>query len=109
MNVDFEEHKIQVLKWIEIEEEDLRLAAFAFKMESNIPFRLICYHSQQCVEKYLKALLVSELIDFPYTHSIEVLVKLSPMQYDLSTKLSKMFNLSNYAIARRYPGDYEKY
>ena len=62
MNADFEEHKLQVQKWLKIADEDLRLAEFAFEMDSNIPYRLICYHSQQCVEKYLKALLVSELI-----------------------------------------------
>ena len=107
MNADFEEHKLQVQKWLKIADEDLRLAEFAFEMDSNIPYRLICYHSQQCVEKYLKAMLVSELIDFPYTHSIEALLKLCPTRYNLSRQLSDTFNLSNYAVARRYPGDYE--
>ena len=62
------------------------------------------YHAQQCAEKYLKALLVSKFIDFPYTYSIEVLVKLSPAEFGLSNKLERVFELTNYAIARRYPG-----
>jgi HEPN domain-containing protein len=103
MNDEFEEHKQQVLKWVEIAEEDIRLAKFAFKMESNIPYRLICYHSQQCAEKYLKAFLVSKLIDFPYTHNINTLINLCPVEYDLDNKLSDTFHLTNYAIAKRYP------
>lgn len=38
----------KVKQWIEIAEEDLRLAKFAFKMSSNIPYRLIATtHSRQ--------------------------------------------------------------
>lgn len=77
------ELKEQVLKWVELAEEDFRLAKFAFKMKSNIPYRLICYHTQQTAEKYIKGFLVNELIDFPYTHSIEALLKLTPKETNL--------------------------
>ncbi len=106
MNDERKELEQQVFKWIEIAEEDLTMAKHAFTIESNIPYRLIGYHAQQCAEKYLKALLVSKFIDFPYTHSIEVLVKLSPAEFGLSNKLERVFELTNYAVARRYPGFY---
>ena len=97
----------QVFKWIEIAEEDLILAKHAFTLASNIPYRLIGFHSQQCAEKYLKAFLVSKLIDFPYTHSIEVLVKLTPPEFDLLNKLTGAFELTDYAVAKRYPGEFK--
>ncbi len=102
------ELKRQVLKWTHLAEEDFRLAEHAFTMKSNIPYRLIGYHAQQCAEKYLKGYLVSKLIDFPYSHSIEVLIKLCPPESGLHSLIEESAELTNYAIARRYPGDYGK-
>lgn len=98
----------KVKMWIEIADEDLRIAKHAFSLESNVPYRMICYHAQQCAEKYLKAFLVYHLIDFPYTHSIDVLIKLCKEKEDFSEKLQDASELTNYAIAMRYPGDYSK-
>ncbi len=100
------EHLQQVKRWIEIAEEDYRLAQHTFQMESNVPYRLIGYHAQQSAEKYLKAYLVSKLIDFPYTHSIEHLVSLIESNNNISGMFPEAYELTNYAISRRYPGDY---
>ncbi len=108
MSDERKELEEQVFKWIEIAEEDLIIANHAFTLSSNIPYRLICYHAQQCAEKYLKAFLVSRLIDFPYTHSIDDIVKLCPPELDLMNKLSSTFKLTNYAVAKRYPGELRK-
>lgn len=108
MNDERKELEEQVFKWVEIAEEDLILANHAFTLSSNIPYRLICYHAQQCAEKYLKALLVSRLIDFPYTHVIDDIVKLCPAELDLMNTLASTFKLTNYAVAKRYPGEYKK-
>jgi HEPN domain-containing protein len=35
-----------------------------------------CFHSQQCVEKYIKARLQEAGVAFPYTHDLEILLKL---------------------------------
>jgi len=108
MSGEKKELEEQVFRWIEIAEEDLLLANHAFTLRSNIPYRLICYHAQQCAEKYLKAFLVSRLIDFPYTHSIVSLVKLCPVELNLTTQLAETFKLTNFAVAKRYPGEYKK-
>jgi HEPN domain-containing protein len=107
MNNERKELESQVYRWIEIAEEDLLLAKHAFSLKSNIPYRLICYHAQQCAEKYIKAFLVSKFIDFPYTHSINALIKLVPQEFNLITTLESAFTLTNYAVARRYPGEYQ--
>jgi HEPN domain-containing protein len=46
------------------------------------------------------------MIDIPYTHSIDALVNICPTELDLQTVLSNAFELTNYAVARRYPGFY---
>jgi len=44
-------------------------------LDENCPYDTICFHAQQCVEKYLKALLTSTHTDFPKTHD---LIELGP-------------------------------
>ena len=66
----------KVMQWLILADEDLNLASHAFGLGAKSPYRLIAYHAQQCAEKYLKAFLVYHNVDFPYTHSIRVLLKL---------------------------------
>lgn len=82
------------------------MANHAFSMDSNIPYCLIGYHAQQCAEKYLKAYLVCKLIDFPYTNSIEPLISIIESNEKISGLLPEAYELTNYDIAKRYPGSY---
>lgn len=107
MNDERKELERQVSLWLEIAQEDYRLAKHAFTLSSPIPFRLIGYHAQQSAEKYLKAYLVSQLIDFPYTHSIEFLINLCEEMTGIRIEVPDAYELSFYAIAKRYPGDYK--
>ena len=101
MNDERNELEEQVFKWIEIAKEDLILARHTFTLKSNIPYRLIAYHAQQCAEKYLKAFLVSRLIDFPYTHNLEMLVNLCESAANIKEQLKDVFILSQYAAAKK--------
>lgn len=97
-----------VREWIEIAEEDLTLARHGFTISSNVPYRLLAFHCQQSAEKNLKALLVYHDIEFPYTHDIEKLLALAPPQYNLPSVLERAGDLSDYAVAKRYPDQYRK-
>lgn len=68
----------------------------------------ICFHAQQCIEKYIKALLVLGRIDFPKTNDIRRLVDmLTPgLRPDLSPV--EQDTLTPYATATRYPGGSER-
>ena len=61
-----------VHEWVIKAENDLRAASHILKLGEECPTDTVCFHAQQCVEKYLKAFLVLEGIDFPKTHDIEV-------------------------------------
>jgi HEPN domain-containing protein len=97
----------KVRQWIEYADEDLRLAEYALRMESGCPYRLIAYHAQQCVEKYIKAFLVYHRQDFPYTHNISALLELCRKHSDWMDSLSQAETLTAYAISARYPGEDE--
>ncbi|MDZ7319154.1 MAG: HEPN domain-containing protein [candidate division KSB1 bacterium] len=94
--------------WISHAEEDLRLAQHGLKLKSSCPYKLIAYHAQQCAEKYLKAFLVYQNIDFPYTHNISRLLELCADKANWTEKLKDAEELTPFAITTRYPGEYEE-
>jgi HEPN domain-containing protein len=71
------------------------------------PYRLISYHAQQCAEKYLKAYLVYQGVDFPYTHNISILLELCSEHADWPKGLEDAEELTPYVITTRYPGEDE--
>jgi HEPN domain-containing protein len=72
------------------------------------PCRLIAYHAQQCVEKYLKAFLVLMGVDFPYMHNIGRLLELCAEQGVPIDEINDADELSPYAVTTRYPGEDEE-
>ena len=59
----------KVRAWVTCANEDLRVAQHTLTLPNQCPYRVVAYHAQQCVEKYLKAYLVLRGTDFPYTHN----------------------------------------
>lgn len=98
-----------VRQWIEKAENDLIAAEHTLTLTPNCPFEIVCFHAQQCAEKYLKALLVARSIDFPKTHDLRLLNQLLPADIQLGLELTRLFVLNRYAIASRYPGDCEPF
>ena len=62
-------------QWVEKAEHDLINAEYTLTLEKNCPLDTVCFHAQQCAEKYLKAFLVQKSISFPKTHDLRVLMK----------------------------------
>jgi HEPN domain-containing protein len=101
-----------VRQWVQKAENDIKNAAFTLKLGRACPTDTVCFcpqgifrHPQQCVEKYLKALLVVQEIDFARTHNISALLALLPerLRPDLSPEEQAL--LTDYAVSTRYPGD----
>lgn len=69
---------------------------------------MICYHMQQCVEKCLKAYLISQGKTFRRTHDIAELIELCKEidpQFDTLYK-KQADTLTIYGIEIRYPDDF---
>lgn len=94
-----------VQQWISKAEEDLRAAEHLLELDESCPFGPVCFHAQQCAEKYLKALLVWEQIPFKRVHDIAELVALVPEAKRPSLPLSAQDKLTHYAVAARYPDE----
>jgi HEPN domain-containing protein len=93
--------------WVEKAEEDLFVAVRLLSPDENCPFSTICFHAQQSVEKYVKALLVSMAIAFPKVHDIGELLKLAPASIEIPLSTEEQEQLTFYATTARYPGEYE--
>ena len=52
------EPRAAVRLWVEKAEHDLRNAEYVLTLAERRPFDTVCFHCQQCAEKYLKALLI---------------------------------------------------
>lgn len=96
-----------ITRWIKKAENDFRNAEHTLTLEVDCPFDTVCFHAQQCAEKYLKALLVSLSVDFPKTHDLRLLMQLVTGKFTLGIEISDMLVLNRYSIEARYPGDWE--
>jgi HEPN domain-containing protein len=93
-------------EWISKAENDLKNAAHTLKLGTDCPTDTVCFHAQQCVEKYIKAFLVAAEIAFSRTHDIETLVALMPKHARVSLTVEQQRRLTDYATVMRYPGPY---
>lgn len=67
-----------VRQWVEKAEEDLTNAEYTLTLREKCPLGTVCFHAQQCAEKYLKALLTLHAVPFPKTHHLPELLPTSP-------------------------------
>jgi HEPN domain-containing protein len=64
----------------------------------------LAYHSQQCAEKYLKALLVEARLSFPRSHDFSTLIDLCMVRFPAASGLRDAGNrLQPFAVEVRYP------
>jgi len=94
-------------EWALKAEEDLNAAEYLLKAGKRCPTATVGFHAQQCVEKYLKAVLVLKGIEFPKTHDIEKLIGLLSLDTPVVLPVRMQRTLTGYGTITRYPGDYE--
>lgn len=90
--------------WLERAEEDYLLALSAIRRKSPLTYGAT-FHAQQCIEKYLKALLISRQVPFPRTHDLAALGLLCRQaEIILPIDDDALELLTAYAVETRYPG-----
>jgi HEPN domain-containing protein len=92
-------------EWVAKAEADYQMALVASRQRKTSLPEAVCYHAQQCVEKYLKAFLIAQGVPPPRTHGLEQLNDLC-MQLDGTFALlsGDLGELTTYAVELRYPG-----
>jgi len=93
-----------VSEWVAKAENDLKAATISLRAGRECPTDAVCFHAQQVVEKYLKALLTAHGKPFPKTHNIGKLVELLPASARVNLSEDEQDILTDYATGARYPG-----
>ena len=93
----------EIREWIEMADHDLGSAKIIYL---HLPdyFDTIAFHCQQAVEKYLKAMLVYNRIEFSRSHDLVYLLELLSGKIEIEdSKFRKAFSLNNFGVQIRYP------
>ena len=92
------------LEWV-VKAEEVYITVKLLYQNAVSSNNILCFHAQQCIEKYLKAWLQEKNIPIPRTHKLEDLLDLIiPYIPEWNSWKSDLSTLSNHAVDFRYPG-----
>ena len=91
------------LRWLRYSAEDLDVARVLL-CRHPASARHICWPSQQCAEKAMKAALVLEGVAVPFTHDRDALRNRLPESRLVRTIHSNLAALTQWSVETRYPG-----
>jgi HEPN domain-containing protein len=94
-----------VKEWAAKAEADFSTATRELKAAESPNFDAVCFHAQQCAEKWMKALLIHLGIVPPRTHDLTELDRLlAPVCPQWSWPVQELRFLTRASIDFRYPG-----
>ncbi|MEN7972893.1 MAG: HEPN domain-containing protein [Verrucomicrobiota bacterium] len=95
-----------VKEWVAKAEGDCTTALREYRARKSPNHDAVCFHAQQCIEKYLKAVLQKHGIPFRKIHDLEILLQSCLEIFPLWQAMQDdMELLTQYAIHFRYPGE----
>ncbi len=91
------------MEWFKMADLDFNSAKFLLNMRP-MPFEIICYHCQQCAEKYLKGYMALKGLQPLKIHDLTILNK-QCITVDLRFKQieDECIELTDYGVQIRYP------
>jgi len=94
-------------EWIKKAEGDFVCANRELRARRSPNYDAACFHAQQCIERYLKAVLQEADIPFGKTHDLAALLdQVLPLEPDWETFRKGLDDLTSFAVEVRYPGQY---
>lgn len=95
-----------VADWVAKAEVDFEAARMLSRSRKKGMPDAVCYHCQQCAEKYLKAYLVLHRVAYPKTHDLlKILEMVLPIDALMAVVQREIKFLNPYSIGIRYPGE----
>jgi len=98
--------KPMTAEWVAKAEGDFALIERECQVTENPNYDGICFHAQQCAEKYLKARLCEVDITFNKIHDLVALLdQVLEVEPTWESFREDLAYLSDFAVAFRYPGE----
>lgn len=95
----------EVQEWIAKAEEDFAGAVHLNRRKKHPLPNLVCFHAQQCAEKYLKTYLISRGTPPPRIHDLVALLDLcAACDPSFEQLRESCLRLDPYSVLFRYPG-----
>ena len=95
-----------IREWIAKAEGDYATASREFRVQDGPNYDAVCFHAQQCAEKYLKALLIEKGVTPPKIHDlVDLSRRLQPVCDAWDWNIQELQLLSRSAVLARYPGE----
>ncbi|MBA4379865.1 MAG: DNA-binding protein [Anaerolinea sp.] len=92
-------------EWVEKADGDFHVAGRELRTRKMPNYDAVCFHAQQCAEKYLKAILQEHDQRIPKIHHLaELLTLVTKVEPTCQFLLADLDVLEDYAIEFRYPG-----
>jgi len=93
-------------EWVAKAEGDFAMMERECRVPDNPSYDGICFHAQQCAEKYIKARLCEADISFRKIHDLVALLEqVLEVEPELEKFREDLAYLSDFAVAFRYPGE----
>ena len=93
-------------EWVEKAEGDFATASREIRVRKSPNYDAVCFHTQQCAEKYLKAFLQEAEIPFGKTHHLIALLELIVcVERSWELLRPQLQSLNAYSVSVRYPGE----
>ncbi len=93
------------LEWIAKAEGDYVTMQRESQVKDNPNYDGVCFHAQQCAEKYIKAFLQENGFPVPKIHELPILLEnILPSKPEWQKLVPCLSMLSYYAVLFRYPG-----
>lgn len=95
-----------VSEWVAKAEGDFAMMERECQVEKDANYDGICFHGQQCAEKYLKARLCQANISFGKIHDLVALLEqVLDIDPEWESYREDLAYLSDFAVTFRYPGE----
>jgi HEPN domain-containing protein len=93
-------------EWVLKAEEDFLATTILARRRKRPLWNSVCFHAQQCAEKYLKARMQEAGMAIAKTHDLEVLLdQLLAIEPLWEAFRPATQNLTDFAVSFRYPGE----
>jgi len=98
--------KAETKEWVAKAEGDFYDVLRGIRARKHPNYDSVCFHAQQCLEKYLKARLVEAGVPYPKTHDLSrILDAVVPLEPMWETWRADLNLLTSFAVEYRYPGE----
>jgi HEPN domain-containing protein len=96
----------QVTEWVSKAEGDFATAGRELRARKSPNYDAVCFHAQQCAEKYLKAVLQENEKRIPKIHNlIELMLLCEEIDSSFEMLRADLVTMERFSVRTRYPGE----